>query len=83
MELFKTHPFVFDNEKFEVRIYHDDKLLNIVVFNENYPATGIRHQIQIPKATDIQEILKSKKLNYFIELSKKEILENVWENIIS
>ncbi|RLC54027.1 MAG: hypothetical protein DRH79_01900 [Candidatus Cloacimonadota bacterium] len=83
MELFKTYPFEFDDEKYEVRIYHNDKLINVAVFKENHPATGIRHQIQIPEGMEIEKILNSDSMNHFIELSKKEISDNLWYNLAS
>ncbi len=83
MELFKTYPFEFDDEKYEVRIYHNDKLINVAVFKENHPATGIRHQIQIPEGMEIEKILNSDSMNHFIELSKKEISDNLWYNLDS
>ena len=83
MELIKTYPFEFDDEKYEVRIYHNDKLINVAVFKENHPATGIRHQIQIPEGMEIEKILNSDSMNHFIELSKKEISDNLWYNLDS
>ncbi|RLC47479.1 MAG: hypothetical protein DRI23_11275 [Candidatus Cloacimonadota bacterium] len=83
MELIKTYPFEFDDEKYEVRIYHNDKLINVAVFKENHPATGIRHQIQIPEGMEIEKILNSDSMNHFIELSKKEISDNLWYNLAS
>ena len=81
MQLFKTYPFEFDDEKYEVRIFHNDKLINVVVFKEKHPATGIRHQIQIPETMEIEKILNSNSMNHFIELSKKEISDNLWKHL--
>jgi len=83
MNLIKTIHFETNNEKYEVRIYHDLKLINFVVFKKNYPATGIRHQIMISKDKDVEKRLNQDSINYFVELSKKEISDNIWGKIIN
>ena len=83
MDLFKIYPFEFEGKKYEVRIYHTDTLINSVVFKENHPATGIRNQIKTPEAIEIQHILNNESMNYFIELSKKEISDKLWKDLLN
>jgi len=83
MEIYKTFPFEFNGNKYETRIYHEDRLINVLTFKDNHPVSGIRHQIQVSKNRNIQDILQIEKLNYFIELVKQEILDNLWEKLIN
>ena len=75
MRLFKKVPITFEQKTYEIRVYYSDTLINIVPFLNNYPANGIRHQIQIPKKCDVQGILKEAMLDEFIEMSKEDITQ--------
>ena len=79
MELYKKIPFKFENNLYEIRILHQDNLINIGAFLNNYPANGFRYQIQIPKHVEINKLLDEKHLNEFIYLAKKDITENRWK----
>ena len=79
MKLYKKIPFKFEKNLYEIRIQHQDNLINIVTFLNNYPANGFRYQIQIPKQVKIDNILDEKHLNDFIEKAKSDIVENRWQ----
>ena len=49
MTLFKKIPFTFEEKDYEIQICYDDSVINAVVFQNNYPANGFRHQIKISK----------------------------------
>jgi len=82
MKLLRAIPFAADNKDYDVRIYQDSKLINFLVFRNNYPANGIRHQIKLSKDTDIEKLLNSDFINYFVDLVKREITDNIWQQVI-
>jgi hypothetical protein len=81
MILYKKVPFSFEEKNYEIRVFYDDKTINIVAFRNNYPANGFRHQIKISKSIAIEEILKQKVINELIEICKKDISEKRWEQL--
>jgi hypothetical protein len=83
MKLHQKIPFNHEGKDYEIRVLHDEQKINIVVFSGNYPITGIRHHLMIPKQHDRKRIIKSKVLKEFIEISKSDILEKRWERLLS
>ena len=81
MILYKKVPFSFEEKNYEIRVFYDDKTINIVAFRNNYPANGFRHQIKISKSIAIEEILKQKVIDELIEICKKDISEKRWEQL--
>ena len=81
MILYKKVPFSFEEKNFEIKIFRDDKTINIVAFRNNYPVNGFRHQIKISKNIPIEEILKQKVIDELIEICKKDISEKRWERL--
>jgi len=81
MTFYKKVPFSFEEKNYEIRVFYDDKTINIVAFRNNYPANGLRHQIKIPKSIPIEEILKQKVIDELIEICKKDISEKRWERL--
>ena len=83
MELYKKIPFEHDEKSYEIQIHYHENLINIGAFLNNYPANGFRYQIQIPKKVEIQKILDEKHLRIFIDRTKKDIEENLWNDFSS
>jgi len=81
MILYKKVPFSFEEKNYEIRVFYDDKTINIVAFRNNYSANGFRHQIKISKSIPIEEILKQKVIDELIEICKKDISEKRWERL--
>ena len=81
MIFYKKVPFSFEEKNFEIKIFRDDKTINIVAFRNYYPANGFRHQIKISKNIPIEEILKQKVIDELIEICKKDISEKRWERL--
>ena len=81
MILYKKVSFSFEEKNYEIRVFYDDKTINIVAFRNNYPANGLRHQIKISKSIPIEEILKQKVIDELIEICKKDISEKRWERL--
>ena len=81
MTFYKKVPFSFEEKDYDVKVFYDDKTINIVAFRNNYPANGLRHQIKISKSIPIEEILKQKVINELIEICKKDISEKRWERL--
>jgi hypothetical protein len=80
MTFFKKVLF-FEEKNYEIRVFRDDKTINIVTFRNNYPINGFRHQIKISKSIAIEEILKQKVIDELIEICKKDISEKRWERL--
>ncbi len=81
MTFYKKVPFSFEEKDYDVKVFYDDKTINIVAFRNNYPANGLRHQIKISKSIPIEEILKQKVIDELIEICKKDISEKRWERL--
>lgn len=81
MRLFKKEPIRFEEKTYEIRVYYNDAIINVVAFLNNFPANGFRHQIQLPKKCNIQSILKEGILDELIEMSKKDIIEKRWKRL--
>ena len=81
MIFYKKVPFSFEEKNYEIKVFYDDKTINIVAFRNNYPANGFRHQIKTSKSIAIEEILKQKVIDELIEICKKDIFEKRWERL--
>ena len=79
MDLYKKIPFKFEDSLYEIRILHQDNMINIAAFINNHPANGFRYQIQIPKNVEMNKLLDEKHLIEFIGLAKRDITENRWQ----
>ena len=58
MILFKKIPFTFEEKDYEIRVYYNYAIINVVIFQNNYPANGFRHQIKISKKLSVKEFLE-------------------------
>ena len=83
MKLFKQIPLSFEEKEYEVRVYSEDRAINIVVFLDNYPATGFRHQIMVPKKHNAASFIDSDPVQELIEISKTDITEKRWERLLN
>ena len=81
MILYKKVSFSFEEKDYDIKVFYDDKTINIVAFRNNYPANGLRHQIKISKSIPIEEILKQEVIDELIEICKKDISEKRWERL--
>ncbi len=81
MILYKKVPFSFEEKNYEIKVFYDDKIINIVTFKNNYPANGFGHQIKTSKNLPVEKILKQKVIDESIEICKKEISEKRWERL--
>ncbi|MEA2022290.1 MAG: hypothetical protein U9N08_07435 [Candidatus Caldatribacteriota bacterium] len=82
MFLYKKVPFSFEERDYKIKVFYDDKTINIVAFENHYPANGFRHQIKISKNLVMKELLQSKVISKFIEICKKDVSEKRWEKLI-
>jgi hypothetical protein len=64
-------------------VYYSDTIINIVTFRNNYPASGLRHQIHLPTKCNIQGVLKEEMLDELIEMSKKDIIDKRGERLLT
>ena len=83
MKLFKTIKYVFEGKGYEIRVFYNDILINVVAFSKNHPANGFRHQIKVSKEVSVNELFENDVINELIEISKKDIAERRWERLIS
>ncbi len=82
MDLFKKTPFSFEERIYEVRVYYDDKKVNLLVFRDNYPANGFRHQIKIPKKSSPHSFLENRVIEELVQVAKQDIMEKRWERLL-
>lgn len=81
MHLFKSIPFGHGQEGFEIRIYYDEKTINVVAFQNNYPVNGYRYQVKIPKGCDTAEVLSVHPVPELVESCQKGIIDAQWEKM--
>ena len=82
MILFKNIPFTFEDKDYEIKVFYNDSLITVLVFHNNYPVNGFRHQIKISKKRSVKELLKLNVLDEIIEIARKDILEKRWERLV-
>ena len=82
MILFKSIPFTFEDKDYEIKVFYNDTVINILVFHNNYPVNGFRHQIKISKNLSVQELLKLDVIDEIIEIARKDIFEKRWERLL-
>ena len=83
MELFKKHLMSFEGENYEIRVLYDDQRINVVAFHNNHPANCFRHQLKIPKDIDVKKLLGTDAVKDLVEISKNDITQKRWENLLS
>ena len=82
MFLFKSIPFTFENKDYEIKVFYNDTLINVLVFHNNYPVNGFRHQIKVSKNLSVKELLKPEIIDEIIEIARKDIFEKRWERLL-
>jgi len=79
---FKSIPFAFEDKDYEIKVFYNDTLINILVFHNNFPVNGFRHQIKISKKLSVKELLKLNIIDEIIEIARKDIFEKRWERLL-
>lgn len=82
MFLFRSIPFTFENNYYEIKIFYNDTLITILAFHNNYPVNGFRHQIKISKNHAVKEVLHRETIDEIIEIARKDIVEKRWERLL-
>ena len=82
MVLFKKYKMPFEDKNFEIRVYYDDRIINVVAFLNNYPASGFRHQIKIPKKWNAKDFLDKKAVQELVEIAKSDVTSRRWQRYI-
>ena len=82
MILYKKYPMTFEEKDYEIRLLYDSATINVVAFLNNHPANGYRHQVKIPKESDVKGILEMNVVEDLVEMSKNDILEKRWEKLL-
>ena len=81
MILHEKIPVSNQEKDFEIRVYYNDQMINVVAFQDNHPLNGFRHQIKLPKKCDVRATLENGVAGSLIAIAKEDILENRWEEI--
>jgi len=81
MLLYKKVPYSFAERNYKINVLYDNNTINIVAFENHYPANGFRHQIKISKNLEMKEILQQKVIDEVIEICKRDISEKRWERL--
>ena len=81
MELFDTIPYTVEKEDFEIRIYYDVGIINVVAFLKGYPANGYRYQVKIPKKCNVKKVLELSPVPELVETCKNHLTEHKWEKM--
>ena len=87
MMLFKKIPITVDQQEYKAHILYDPGLINVVAFSDNHPASGLRHQVQIPKKLDVKEMLEKKGVIEVVEelisVAREDIVQQRWERLLA
>ena len=83
MRLYKEYKMPFEDKNYEIRIYYNDRIINVVAFLNNYPANGFRHQIHLPKEWNPADFLDKKPVQELVEITKTDITTQRWQRFIS
>ena len=81
MDLFDSIPYTFGEQNFEIRLYYNDTIINVVAFLRGYPANGYRYQVKIPKGCDAKGVLEEHPVPELVEACKRDIKENKWDKL--
>ena len=81
MLLYKKVPYSIAERNYKIKVLYDNNTINIVAFENHYPANGFRHQIKISKNLEMKEILQQKVIDEVIEICKRDISEKRWERL--
>lgn len=81
MKLFKKIPIRLEAKEYELRVLYDNTTINVVAFQNNHPANGYRHQVQLPKNCNVNGLLKKYPVNELVEVSKADLTEKRWEKL--
>jgi hypothetical protein len=79
MEVFKKIPVNVEDGDYEIRVFYNDTVINVVAFLNNHPANGYRHQIRLPKKCNALGVLEQNIAEGLIEITKRNIIEKRWE----
>ncbi|MFC2166494.1 hypothetical protein ACFLQZ_00850 [Acidobacteriota bacterium] len=82
MLLFKKHEMPFEGKNYEIRVYYDDRIINVVTFLNNYPASGFRHQIKIPPKRNAKDLLDKAPVQELVEIAKNDVTSKRWQRLI-
>ena len=82
MELLKKFPFDFEGKKYEIRVYYDEDIINIVAFLNNYPHNGFRYHIKVPGDRNLQKVLKKEPFSHLVDVAKDDITQKRWEKLL-
>ena len=82
MQLFKKYKMSFEDKDYEIRVYYENRTINVVAFLNNYPAGGFRHQIKIPKKWNAKDFLERESVQELVEIAKSDITSKRWQRFI-
>ena len=82
MLLFKKYKMPFEGKDYEIRVYYDERIINVVAFHNHYPVNGFRHQIIIPKKKNVEDFLDKEPVLELVEITKADITTKRWQRFI-
>jgi hypothetical protein len=81
MNLHKSIPLDFAGTHYEIRVYYDDREINVLAFKDKRPVNGFRHIAKLPKRVDPEKFLNKYLPSELIDACKADITENKWEPV--
>ena len=81
MKLFRKIPAKIEDKEYDIRIFYDETMINVVAFLDNHPANGYRHQVKLPKTCNAEEVLNEYAVDELVDISKNEIAEKRWDTL--
>ena len=81
MRLFRSIPVRVGGEDFEIRVYYEENLINVLAFHRGRPANGYRHQVQVPKECNIAELLERYPVPELVASCRNDLETGTWNTV--
>lgn len=82
MFLFKSIPFSVEKKDYEVKVFYNDTLVNILVFHNKYPANGFRRHGNLPGNHSVESLLNGEAVEEIVEEARQDTVERMWERVL-
>lgn len=79
---FKSIPFEFEDEQYEVRLATDGTTVYVRAFKNGEPADGFGYQVSLPMVMDIQAIMGLSAIDELIAEAQRNVRSKTWEEVL-
>ena len=80
--MFKSIPFEFEGEQYEVRLTSDGSTMYVRAFKDGQPADGFGYQVSFPVAMDIQAVMGLSAVEELIAEAQRNVRAKTWQEVL-